>query len=107
MRVSLTRLPLRRHVTRPVVLGAAVAALIGGAAIAYAFFSSSRSGSSSSSALTVRAGHQPTVSASGSSVTVSWPPAPLADGTPVAGYLSHWYHSGGAAQTVTAGRRGP
>src|SRR5438309_6749066 len=102
MRVSLTRLPRRRHVTRPVVLGAAAAALIGGAAIAYAFFSSVGSGSSSSSALTVGAGHQPTVSASGSSVTVTWPQATLADGTPVAGYLINRYDSGGAAQTVNA-----
>src|SRR5438270_11486365 len=103
MRVSLTRLPLRRHVTRPpVVLGAAAAALVGGAVIAYAFFSSIGSGSSSSSALTVGAGHQPTVSASGSSVTVTWPQATLADGTPVAGYLINRYDSGGAAQTVNA-----
>ena len=49
---------------------------------------------------------QPTASASGSSVTVSWRQATLADGTPVAAYSIKRYDANGVAQTVNAGCSG-
>src|SRR5437763_11928391 len=108
MRMSLPRLPLRRRrqLFRPVLLGAAAAAVLGGAIVAYAFFTAAGSGPSTASALTVGAGQQPTASASGSSVTVSWGQATLADGTPVAAYSIKRYDANGVAQTVNAGCSG-
>src|SRR5256885_3814632 len=106
MRVSLPQSPLRRHLSRPILLGAAAAAVLGGAIVAYAFFTATGSGSSSASASTVGAGQQPTASASGSSVTVSWGQATLANGTPVAAYSIKRYDANGVAQTVNAGCSG-
>src|SRR5256885_7784525 len=106
MRVSLPQSPLRRHLSRPILLGAAAAAVLGGAIVAYAFFTATGSGSSSASASTVGTGQQPTTSASGSSVTVSWGQATLANGTPVAAYSVKRYDANGAAHTVGAGCSG-
>ena len=98
--MSLARLPLRRHISRPLLLGTAVVAVLGGAIAAYAFFIGAGSGSSLSNALTVGAGQQPTATASGTSVTVNWTQATLADGTPVAAYSIKRYDVNGVAQTV-------
>src|SRR2546421_1743424 len=106
MRLSLPRPPRRRHLSRPILLGAAAAAVLGGAIVAYAFFTANGSGSSSASASTVGAGQQPTASASGGSVTVSWGQATLANGTPVAAYSIKRYDANGVAQTVDAGCSG-
>ena len=100
--MSLRRWPLRRHLSRPVVLGAAAAAVLGGAIVAYALFTAAGSGTSSASASTVGAGQQPTASASGGSVTVSWAQATLAGGTPVAAYSIKRYDANSVAQTVNA-----
>src|SRR5439155_18832146 len=102
MRLSLPRPPRRRHLSRPILPGAAAAAVLGGAIVAYAFFTSTASGSSSASASTVGAGQQPTASASGSSVTVSWGQATLAEGTPVVAYSVKRYDANGVAQTINA-----
>jgi hypothetical protein len=52
-------------------------------------------------------GEQPTVSASGSSITVRWPAAALANGVDVAGYtISRYNSSTGAVATVGSGCSG-
>lgn len=72
------------------------------AAAAIAAWSAQGDGTAAGAATTMPAGQAPTVQASGSSVTVSWPAATLAGGTPVAGYTIQRYDTRGVAAAVGA-----
>jgi hypothetical protein len=70
---------------------------------AQAAWSAGGSGKASASAYTMPAGGQPTVVASGTSVTVRWPAALFPSGQTVAGYVIQRYAAtGGAPATVGA-----
>jgi len=106
MTISLARLPFRRQRPWPLLLGGTIAALLGSGVIAYAFLTAAGSGTARATAATVRAGQQPSVTASGTSVTVGWPQATLSNGAPVAGYLIKRYDANGVSQSVNAGCAG-
>lgn len=87
------------------LVAVAASAVFAGAAIAA--WSTAGSGTAGASATTMPTGNTPSVSASGSSVSVRWTAATLAGGTAVAGYVIHRYDAAtGAPATVGAGCSG-
>lgn len=69
---------------------------------AEASWTSSGSGAADSLAYTMPSGSQPSVSASGSSVSLSWAAALFPDNLAVAGYVIKRYNTNGTAMTVGA-----
>jgi hypothetical protein len=59
-------------------------------------------GSASGRAFTMPSGNQPSVSVSGTDVSVRWPAATFPEGTPVAGYVVKRYDANGTPATVGA-----
>jgi hypothetical protein len=75
--------------------------LAGGTSPALAAWSTSGSGSAAGAASTMPPGAAPTASATGSTVSVRWPVARLANGAAVAGYVVKRYNAlNGALATV-------
>jgi hypothetical protein len=70
--------------------------------LAEATWTSSGSGAASSLASTMPNGSQPSVSASGSSVSLTWAAALFPDNLSVAGYVIKRYNTNGTAVTVGA-----
>ena len=95
-----------RRMTRILASSLAAAALVLPSQAAMAAWSSSGSGSGGGAAATMPAGSTPVAAASGSAVTVTWPAATFADGTPVAGYIVNRYSSNGSTGTVGGGCAG-
>lgn len=83
--------------------GLVVASTLGPASSAFAAWSGQGSGSGAGAATVMPTGSTPTGTAVGTSVTVSWTAATLADGGPVAGYVLKRYNStSGSPATVGA-----
>jgi hypothetical protein len=91
-----------------VVAAASVVALIlGSASPTLAAWSSPGRGSAAGAATALPTGMEPAGSATGSSVTISWPASTLPGGIHVAGYTIHRYSaSSGTAETVGSGCSG-
>jgi hypothetical protein len=87
-------------------LAVLVAAALGGGIASAAWLSLGGPGNAQAKATSVNAGNAPSVSASGSSVTVSWTASTLAGGTAVGGYVVKRYDALDAVQTVGAGCAG-
>jgi hypothetical protein len=75
-----------RLLRRITVLAVAVAAVVAPASVALAAWTVSASGPAGGGAAAMPTGVQPTGSANGLSITISWGPALLPDATAVAGY---------------------
>ena len=82
-------------------------AVVGLGGLAYAVWTGSDAKSYEfATADTVGTGKRPTITATGSTATVSWAPSTLTSGAPVTGYDVARYDVGGASQPVSAGCSG-
>ncbi|HEV2360644.1 MAG TPA: hypothetical protein VGS21_02970 [Acidimicrobiales bacterium] len=89
------------------VLALASAAALAPASVAAAAWSESGSGAASGAATTMPTGSAPSGTAAGTSVTIIWSVAHMANGSAVAGYVVHRYNAtNGSPASVGAGCSG-